>query len=71
MDPSEYFILILFIALGIFSMAAAAFNLEWYFKTGGAMIFVNKWGRKGARIFYGILGAALIGCGILGLTYWN
>ncbi|WP_099463838.1 immunity 17 family protein [Parabacteroides provencensis] len=70
MKPSEYFILALFIALGIFSIIAAAFNFDWYFQTSGAMTFVRKFGRKGARIFYTILGLALIACGVTGLLYW-
>ena len=41
MDPSEYFILSLFIALGLFSIVAAICNFDWYFKTSGAMTFVN------------------------------
>ena len=52
MDPSEYFILSLFIALGLFSIVAAICNFDWYFKTSGAMTFVNWFGRGGARIFY-------------------
>ncbi|WP_321571508.1 immunity 17 family protein [Parabacteroides goldsteinii] len=46
------------------------FNFDWYFETSGATTFVNKFGRKGARIFYALLGLALIGCGTLGLIYW-
>ena len=71
MDPSEYFILFLFIALGVFSIIAAAFNFDWYFETSGAMTFVKWLGRKGARIFYLFLGAALIACGVGGLLYWS
>lgn len=56
MDPSEYFILSLFIALGLFSIVAAICNFDWYFKTSGAMTFVNWFGRGGARIFYALLG---------------
>lgn len=70
MDISEYFFLIVFIALGLFSIIAAAFNIEWYFQTSGAAIFVRRWGRKGARIFYALLGIALVGCGITGLIFW-
>lgn len=70
MEPSEYFILILFIALGLFSMVAAILNLDWYFKTSGAMMFVNWFGRGGARVFYAFLGAGLVSCGTLGLIYW-
>ena len=55
MEPTEYFILILFIALGIFSVIAAILNLDWYFQTSGAMTFVMWLGRKGARIFYALL----------------
>lgn len=71
MEPTDYFMLAIFVALGIFSLVAAIFNFDWYFETSGAVTFVNKFGRKGARIFYALLGAALIGCGILGLIYWK
>ena len=70
MDPSEYFILSLFIALGLFSIVAAICNFDWYFKTSGAMTFVIWFGRGGARIFYAWLGIGLIACGALGLMYW-
>ncbi len=70
MEPTDYFILFVFIALGIFSLIAAIFNLDWYFQTNGAATFVNRLGRNGARIFYALLGAALIACGTLGLVYW-
>lgn len=70
MGPSEYFILVIFIALGIFSIVAAALNIEWYFQTSGAMMFVRWFGRRGARIFYALLGLALVACGTLGLIYW-
>ena len=70
MEPTDYFILAIFIALGAFSLVAAIFNFDWYFETSGATTFVNKFGRKGARIFYALLRLALIGCGTLGLIYW-
>lgn len=70
MDPSEYFILFLFIALGAFSIIAATLNLEWYFSTSAAHTFVKWFGRKGARIFYFLLGLTLIICGTLGFYYW-
>lgn len=70
MEPSEYFILVLFMALGVFSLVAAVFNIDWYFKTGGAMTFVRWFGRGGARVFYALLGIVLIACGGIGLLYW-
>lgn len=71
MDPSEYMILAIFIALGLFSVVAALFNFDWYFETSGAMTFVKWLGRGGARIFYLLLGLALMTCGVLGLLYWR
>lgn len=70
MNPSEYFILFIFIALGLFSLVAGVFNIDWYFQTSGAATFIKLFGRKGARIFYALLGLGLITCGILGLLYW-
>ncbi len=71
MSPSEYIILILFILLGLFSVIAAIGNIEWYFQTDGARFFVRYLGRKGARIFYFLLGLALIACGVAGFVCWN
>lgn len=70
MNPSEYFILFIFMALGLFSLVAAIFNFDWYFQTSGAATFIKLFGRQGARIFYALLGLGLITCGVLGLLYW-
>lgn len=70
MQPSEYFILVLFIVLGVFSITASALNLDWYFQTDGAKMFVKRFGRNGARIFYVLLGIGLIACGVVGFIYW-
>ena len=69
MQPSEYFILVLFIVLGVFSITASVLNLDWYFQTDGARIFVKRFGRN-ARIFYILLGIGLIACGVVGFIYW-
>ena len=66
MEPADYFILAVFIALGLFSLIAALFNLD---NTSGASTFVHKLGRGGARIFYALLGLALIACGVLGIIF--
>ena len=70
MEPSEVFILILFNALGVFSLVSAIANFDWFFETAAAMSFVSKLGRTGARLFYGLLGIGLLACGSLGLLYW-
>ena len=59
MEPADYFILAVFIALGLFSLI----------NTSGASTFVHKLGRGGARIFYALLGLALIACGVLGIVF--
>ena len=56
--------------MGLFSLTAAILNIDWYFKTSGAATFIKLFGRQGARIFYGLLGLALIACGVCGLLYW-
>ena len=71
MEPTEYFFLILFIVMGAFAVFAAHLNLEWYFQTSGAQMFVRWLGRRGARIFYLFLGLGLMACGLLGLVYWH
>ncbi|MDL2277366.1 immunity 17 family protein [Parabacteroides sp. OttesenSCG-928-G07] len=71
MTLAEYFILSIFIFLGLFSLVAALFNFEWYFKTNNAMTIINWLGRTGARVFYGLLGLALIICGIAGFVSWS
>ncbi|MDR2968643.1 MAG: immunity 17 family protein [Tannerellaceae bacterium] len=71
MTFAEYFILGLFVFLGFLSITAALFNFEWYFRTSSARTFVNILGRSGARIFYGLLGLALIVCGVAGYLQWS
>jgi len=69
MDPTIYFLFVIFILMGAFSLVAAAFNFNWYFESEGVMMFVRRFGRKGARIFYAVLGVVLIGGGIIGVLY--
>lgn len=62
---SEYLVFGLFIFAGLFALIASVFNFDWYFNSRKASTIVGWLGRSGARIFYGILGVALIVCGIL------
>lgn len=71
MRASEYFILGLFLFLGLFSLIASIFNVDWYFRSRRAATFVNWFGLTGARIFYGLLGVALIGCALMGFFSWR
>ncbi len=58
-------------AIGGFCIAAAAFDWNFFMNHRKARVFVELFGRGGARIFYGALGLAigivgvLVGMGIL------
>jgi len=49
----------------MFSLAGAMFNWDWFMNDRRAAFFVSVFGRTGARVFYALLGIALIGIGIL------
>ena len=61
MDTFYFVILLLG---GLFSIAGAVFNWDFFFSNSKARVFVRLLGRTGARIFYGILGIAIIIIGI-------
>ncbi len=65
METSEYLVLAIFIIAGFFSLVSSIFNFDWYFNSRKASTFVTFLGRTGARIFYGLLGIALIIAGIM------
>ncbi|MDR1918691.1 MAG: immunity 17 family protein [Tannerellaceae bacterium] len=65
MGTAEYLVLSIFILTGSTSLIAAVFNFDWYFQSRKASSIVHWLGREGARIFYGLLGLALIAAGVL------
>ena len=71
MNVAEYFVLIIFFVLGLVAFLASLFHFSWFFQTREAGNFVRYLGRNGARIFYGMLGLALMACGILGYLHWR
>ena len=52
-------------ACGAFAISGAVFDWEWFMNHRKAQFFVRLFGRTGTRIFYGILGAALVVLGVL------
>lgn len=69
MDNNENIILfIVCIAGGLFSIAGAYFNWDFFFNSRKARPFVQFIGRKGARIFYAALGIFIIFCGVMGMA---
>jgi small neutral amino acid transporter SnatA (MarC family) len=69
MRTEEYLVLAIFVVAGSISLIAAIFNFDWYFQSRKASTAVHWFGRNGARIFYGLLGLALIASGILFFFY--
>jgi small neutral amino acid transporter SnatA (MarC family) len=59
---------ILVILSGLFSLISSIKNWNFFFENTRARFIVRILGRTGARIFYGILGSALVLMGIL-LTF--
>ena len=55
-----------FVAAGLFSIAGAICNWEWFINSRKARTLVKLLSRNGARIFYGVLGLALVVLGTLG-----
>ena len=56
---------LVFVAAGAFSMAGAICNWDWFINSRKAKLLVKLLTRNGARIFYGILGLAIVVLGVL------
>jgi len=56
---------LILIAAGLFSAVGGLFNWDWFMEARKAEFFVKRFGRNGARIFYGALGGVIAIMGIL------
>jgi small neutral amino acid transporter SnatA (MarC family) len=56
----------LFSLVGVFTIAGAVCDWDWFMESSRAQFFVNIFGRNGARAFYVLLGLFLLGLGVLG-----
>lgn len=54
----------IFLLTGIISFLSAAFDWEWFFTADNARFAVKKFGRKGARWIYGIIGLLLMAAAV-------
>ena len=61
-------IALVFIPIGGLLMAASIQDWDWFMTARRARLFVSLFGRKGARIIYGVLGALLLLGGIIALV---
>lgn len=52
------------IGIGLFALASAAFNWDWSYQLWKARWVEARFGRRGARIFYAILGTVMIALGL-------
>ena len=52
-------------ACGVFAICGAGFDWEWFMNHRKAQFFVRLLGRTGTRVFYGLLGTALVVLGVL------
>ena len=51
---------LVFIAAGFFSICGAIFDWDFFMNSRKARFMVSIFGREGARIFYGLLGAGIV-----------
>lgn len=56
---------LLFVAAGAFSILGAAMDWDFFMNSRRAWLIVKIFGRNGARVFYGLLGAGIAVLGIL------
>ena len=61
---SQYIVQGIFAVAGIISLLAAILDWEWFFTARNTQFAVKSVGRKGARLFYGVLGVILIGMSV-------
>ena len=56
------------VAAGLFAIAGGVFDWDWFMDNRRAWIFVRVFGRQGARVFYVLLGLAILGIGAVALV---
>lgn len=61
---AHYIIQSVFVLLGILSVMASIFNWEWFFTAQNSQFIIKMLGRNKSRIFYAILGLAMIAAGV-------
>ena len=52
------------VGIGLFALLSAAFNWDWSYQLWKARWVESRFGRRGARIFYAILGVVMIALGV-------
>lgn len=65
MNPGALITGLMLVAVGIFSICGAAMDWDFFINHYKARLVVSMFGRNGARVFYGILGAVVAVLGLL------
>ncbi len=52
------------ILLGALALLAAVHNRDWYYQLPKTRWIEKRWGRRAARIFYAVVGVALLALGV-------
>ena len=60
MSIEQAFVSAVAYVLGVLCLAVACFDLEWFFRLPKAQWAQGRWGRRGARLAFGVLGVLLI-----------
>jgi hypothetical protein len=55
---------VLFVLAGLFAISVATNNWNWFFSRQKSQALVILFGRDGARVFYGVAGAAVVVLGM-------
>ena len=54
-------LMVLFLlSAGLFAICGSAFDWDFFFNSRKAQFFVSAFGRNGARVFYALLGVAIV-----------
>ena len=59
---------LLFVVIGLFALAGAICNRDWFMNSRKARFFLSTFGRTGVRIFYGSMGSGFAILGALEAT---
>lgn len=64
-DNATLLVAPLFVAIGLFCFFCAYKDYDWFMNNRKAKVLVKIFGRKGARIFYCLLGALIFSVGFV------
>jgi small neutral amino acid transporter SnatA (MarC family) len=64
MTLQDVFVGAVAVGIGLFALLSAAFNWDWSYQFWTARWVESRFGRRGARVFYVILGLVMIALGV-------